>query len=317
MHIEQAIRRATFLLAAYAVAACAGGGGGGLPVSAPSTATPSPTQNLVTTGGDAGSFAPVPAPLSAGVTLDGSNGMFPASGSFTVTYAARSAGGTPVSGHDGMAIFTSNGSTTSVQLVIPSLNISTTLVPDYAKGLAQQNRDPLDWGIDPVGGLTALTYMVLGPWFGNSVGNVPQLLFGIDTPVASMPVSGTATFTGFAQGFLDNTQFYPSVQGAASLSVDFATGSITGVLTKMQAYSPPVLPTQWNDVSISASIATGTSRFTGNTAVTSAPGALSLSPSAAGRIDGGFFGPAAQSLGAVWTLSDGTASAIGTISASH
>ena len=177
MHIEQAIRRATLLLAASAVAACAGGGGGGLPIAAPSIATPSLTQNLVTTSGDAGSFAPVPAPLSAGVTLDGSSGMFPASGSFTVTYATRSARGTPVSGHDGMAIFTTNGSATSVQLVIPSLNISTTLVPRLRKGSGSAKSRSPGLGIDPVGGLTALAYMVLGPWFGNSVGYVPQLQF--------------------------------------------------------------------------------------------------------------------------------------------
>lgn len=260
------------------------------------------------------------AALSAGVTLDGSNGQFPASGSFPVSYAARSAEGAPLSGHDGMAVFTTNGSTTSVQIVIPSLNINTTLVPDYAKGLAQQNRDPVDWGIDPAGGLSALSYMVLGYWLNSGV-NATQLLFGVDTPAASMPVSGTATFTGGAQGFLTNSQFYPSVGGAASLTVDFATGSITGALTKMQIYcgcGDQSVPRQWNDVSISASIAPGTNRFTGNTAVTSAPDTpLSLSPSATGRIDGGFFGPTAQSLGAVWTLSDGIASAVGTIYAGH
>jgi hypothetical protein len=206
-------------------------------------------------------------------------------------------------------------------MVIPSLNINTTLVPDYAEGLAQQNRDPIDFGIDPAGGLSALSYVVLGYWLANphpnDGANATQLVFGIDTPAASMPVSGTATFTGGAQGFLTNNNAI--VTGPASLTVDFATGSITGALTKMTVGCLCGLaPTQWNDVSISANIATGTNRFTGNTAVTSAPGTpLSLAASATGRIDGGFFGPTAQSLGAVWSLSDGTASAVGTIYAGH
>jgi hypothetical protein len=45
-----------------------------------------------------------------------------------------------------------------------ALNINTTLVPDYAKGLAQENRDPADSGIDPAGGLLALSYVVLVYW---------------------------------------------------------------------------------------------------------------------------------------------------------
>lgn len=73
---------------------------------------------------------------------------------------------------------------------------------------------------------------------------------------------------------------------------------------------------QWNDVSLNASIAPGTSRFSGSTAATSAPGTgFSLAGSATGHIDGAFYGPAAQNLGAVWSLSDGTGSAIGVIAA--
>jgi hypothetical protein len=45
---------------------------------------------------------------------------------------------------------------------------------------------------------------------------------------------------------------------------------------------------------------------------------LFVSPhAAAGRIDGGFLGSAAQIIGAVWTLSDGTNSVIGTVNAIH
>jgi len=47
---------------------------------------------------------------------------------------------------------------------------------------------------------------------------------------------------------------------------------------------------------------------------TSAPGTtFSASSSATGHIDGALFGPASQNIGAVWSLSDGTVSAMGTI----
>ena len=54
--------------------------------------------------------------------------------------------------------------------------------------------------------------------------------------------------------------------------------------------------------------------FTGTTAATTSPGTVgSMSSSATGTFAGAFFGPSAQELGAVWTLHDGTSTAIGTI----
>ena len=269
------------------------------------------------------SAPPVPSPAGPPVPSPGDgntfDGNFPVSGSFPVSYAAFAStpGGAPVSAHDGMAVFSTNGATTSVQLVIPSLNINATIIPDYGAALAQQQHDPLDFGF-------ALNYLVLDAW-SNAPGQpgTLQLQFGLDTSAASMPVSGRATFTGVAQGFFGQS-YYPTVQGNASLTADFTSGTITGAFTQMSIYCGSSCAIgqaprpQWNDVSVNASIAGGTNRFTGTTAVTSAPGTpLSLSPSAAGRIDGGFFGSGAQSVGAVWTLSDGANSVIGTLYGNH
>ncbi len=70
-------------------------------------------------------------------------------------------------------------------------------------------------------------------------------------------------------------------------------------------------PSPWNNVTFSGSIA-GTS-FSGQ-ATTSLPaqtGEHHLAASATGHIDGAFYGPTANEVGAVWTLSDGTGSAMG------
>jgi hypothetical protein len=102
------------------------------------------------------------------------------------------------------------------------------------------------------------------------------------------------------------------VEGSASFSANFGSGQVTGNFTKMQAPGSQA----WNDVSLTASISAGTNRFNGSTAATSAPGTpISLSGSATGQINGAFFGPAAQNLGAVWSLSDGSGSALGTVTA--
>jgi hypothetical protein len=72
------------------------------------------------------------------------------------------------------------------------------------------------------------------------------------------------------------------------------------------------LPNPWNDVSVTSSMISGTSRFSGSTAATSAPVTpYAVSGAATGRIDGGFYGPTATELGAVWSLSDGNTAVIG------
>ena len=60
----------------------------------------------------------------------------------------------------------------------------------------------------------------------------------------------------------------------------------------------------------------GTNSFSGSTGAATAPaGTYTLKGTANGHIDGAFYGPNANELGAVWTLSngDGTGAAIGVV----
>jgi len=215
-----------------------------------------------------------------------------------------------------------------VHLVIPAANVDATLGFD---GFATQNIP------------YSLNYVVLGEWLNAASPQGPETAswyaFGYETQPTSMPTTGQATFSGYAQGevyapvgghILSTASVSPFVllDGTARFSADFASGKITGAFTGM-TYGDfkqvcdrssctttlgPTIP--WNDVSVTASIAAGTSRFSGTTAVTSVPqNTFSLSASATGHIDGGFYGPAAENLGAIWTLSDGTKSAIGGVAA--
>ena len=206
----------------------------------------------------------------------------------------------------------------NIQLVIPGANINATF------------QEPL------TATLHSVSYLSFGVWgFSNIAGEgrtqvqsgapLIEYLFGYETPPPAIPATGQASFAGRANGWVfapvNGRVTEASFGGEANFSADFASGKLTGAFTgiKHSQALGPVLGAPWNDVSVSASIAAGSNRFTGSTAVTSAPVSSSpyiLSGSATGHIDGAFFGPSAQQIGAVWTLSDGTAAAIGTVSAS-
>jgi hypothetical protein len=130
-----------------------------------------------------------------------------------------------------------------------------------------------------------------------------------------MPTTGTATFSGQTEFSLYQQSGGSWGAGKANFSVDFASGNVTGAFTQQWEASSSG---PWNDVSVNASIAAGTSKFSGTTGVTSAPvGPFTLKASATGRIDGGFYGPAAQNIGALWSLTDGTTTAVGGVAAGH
>jgi hypothetical protein len=209
-------------------------------------------------------------------------------------------------------------SPTTWQLTIPSLGVNATL----------------NFQVNPANTLCdtfcGLSYVVMGTWLQRAnqpsntgtLQNVAPFVFGYETPQTAMPTSGTAAFSGQA-GSVNATIYKPVngeiqeayASGTPSISVNFGSGSVSGSFTQMRM-SNSQLP--WNDVSVAGNIAMGTNKFSGTTAATSAPGTLmSLSGSATGSINGAFYGPAAQNLGAVWSLSDSTGSALGTVMAGH
>jgi hypothetical protein len=227
---------------------------------------------------------------------------------------------------DGLAAVTDNEGATAtvkafeefieVHLVIPSVNLSGTvriMDPDPSVVLGEFSTAYFS---------TAYSSRGIISWFG----------LGYETPASALPTGGQAMFSGSVAGHLyaardgrilstDKWGYWSGLIGDAALTADFASGHITGAFTNMTyreeagGYgSTPRLP--WNDIAVSATIAAGTNKFSGTTSVTSAPtNALSLKPSATGTIDGAMFGPHGESLGALWSLSDGTTSAIGSVSA--
>lgn len=146
---------------------------------------------------------------------------------------------------------------------------------------------------------------------------------GYETRTGAMPTTGTATYSGAAQGSVyypadPNSGVSPSgseevglTGGLASFTANFGTRTVVGTVTGLTANGAP-----WNNFSFNSQITANA--FSGNTSVSSAPGgAASLASGGTGTVEGKFFGPSAQEAGAVWTLFDGTKAAIGTLSGSQ
>ena len=210
----------------------------------------------------------------------------------------------------------SNG---TVELKIPNLGIDAIVKDNSLTKTSLPSGQNLLFGLNSTGGLANLNYTALGNWVvaNASTGLSSNMAFyvaGYQTPVASMPTSGSATYGG--TGTVIGAVLIPGgstgaqLTGNSALTANFSSGAITGSFTNMQA--TPVTggaASPWNSVSASANISGAT--FSGQTATSSTPSGTYSLGSATGTINGGFYGPAANELGAVWTLYDGSKAAFG------
>jgi hypothetical protein len=222
----------------------------------------------------------------------------------------------------GTVTVTVEGEGATYHVVIPSLNVdvTTSCCDEYGLfGAFWMKYVDLGWW----GRLSQESRVTKG---GESVGHPGTeglYLYGYETAVSALPTTGQADFSGWAfvnvyapvdGHILASDLGNGAIQGQASFTVDFASGNMTGAFTKMRIATTtnPAVLLPWNDVSVNASIMAGTNKFSGATAVTSTTeNTFSFKGPATGRINGAFYGPAAEQLGAIWTLSDGKLSAVG------
>jgi len=150
---------------------------------------------------------------------------------------------------------------------------------------------------------------------------------GYETPASSMPTSGTASYGGtqnvaaiVSKYQSDGQLTRASVLGDGLYTANFGTASLTGSFTNMNVLATGVgtttttlaTPTPWNDVTVSASIVAGSNRFGGSATAGSQPaGAFAVTGGAGGKFDGGFYGPNADELAGVWSLTDAASVVIG------
>lgn len=135
------------------------------------------------------------------------------------------------------------------------------------------------------------------------------------TPVARVPTSGSATYTG--TGTVNGTYAIPSganaiemgtLNGDVSLTANFANNTASGSLTNMKAQAADGSTTApWNDVFLAGTLTRGTTGVTMNgltsTSTNTGPAGFSA---AHGHFNGALYGPTAQEAAGAWTLSETT-----------
>jgi hypothetical protein len=180
-------------------------------------------------------------------------------------------------------------------------------------------------GVQVFTGPVQLDYTRYGTWIAtvsSDFGSRAAWLGGYETPVADVPASGTAVYRGSVAGLYSEYHLCACywttalLSGDVQISADFSARTLSGAMTNLRLGSDTYVTGPVNDIGFDAAIGTSGTRFSGTTRVTSQPGGVSaLQPNATGVVSGQFFGPSAQELGAVWTLSDDTRRIIGSFGA--
>jgi len=314
-----------------ALAACGGGGGQPGTTASTPTQTGSTTPSQVTIGpSDNASSA------ASSLSFNFSTNLPPAGTVFTLAGPAVKLTSTSVgaSGIDpSKSRATYRGTVTTNGQIYPVFDLS---IPDISLTAANVRGDgtPVTTadGGKVLAGISTLNYTLLGVWSytpaSGGTGYLGVAVNGFGTKPASLPTSGTATYTGAstvgggASGVV-GAYFVPSgsgsiaggtLSGNVSLTTDFTSNNVNGTMSNMMATpTGSGTATPWNTISLNGRIsrpAQDTPGFAGATATTAAPagaGAAGFSSSATGGFSGLFYGPNAEEVGASWTLADPSA----------
>jgi len=214
-------------------------------------------------------------------------------------------------------------------LSIPGLGISGTNVKTFSSTSLLKGATTVSLGTNNSFRLTAsnINYAALGLWEQDAAGaNGSNPIFlgtfitGYETPVSGVPTTGTASYSGTQNvtAIVSSTQggqlSRASVLGDGNYTANFGTGTLNGTFTNMTVITanPNATVTPWNNVSVSASIAGN--RFTNGSVTAAAPASPSnytVTGGTTGKFDGGFYGPNADELAGVWSLTDSSHAVIG------
>jgi hypothetical protein len=248
-----------------------------------------------------------------------------------------SIGATPATSNQS-ATATISADSSTVRLVVPSLNLNQSLplsgtpVVPTPEGWDLTNLERGFSNTDYVSSW-GLSYVSLGLWLHSGAkGSSPQVAFtayafGYETPAAGMPTSGSATYLGpGAVRGQESLGLAPAtggggdsnlwVSGDASFSADFASGNISGSFKNMTSHGDSG-DLGWYDISVGGKIASGTNKFSGTTTISPVQPSGLGGENGNGQINGAFYGPNAQNLGAIWTLTGSNFSVLGAVAATH
>lgn len=166
--------------------------------------------------------------------------------------------------------------------------------------------------IENFASVVGLQYTSFGTWDAATSPSAPIAYYagvfaggGTSDVTATMPTTGTATYSGGATGYAlsggNGYRFY----GSSSLTANFAGNTITGNVSGINVYasgagaSATSLGTM-NGITLSGTISG--SSFSGTSAASASPGTALNIAGATGTLNGGFFGPNAAEASGVFDL---------------
>lgn len=320
-----------------ALAACSGGGGsGGSIVNGPVVMPPANPTNI--TGVTAIGYGGGTPTEATGSTPNFNNSLPPNGTVFALDQAAITITSTSANGvNAGAGTATIQGLVTSgglsypiIDLQIPNLGINATGL--RGDGTAKTQADGSNVSIY----VTGLTYTLLGTWnrqpANGSSSTIGMAVSGYQTPAASVPTTGTATYIGnysssnssTTAGGVVGSVVVPSSSGGiaaatligdVNLNVNFGTQQVNGTLSNITAKNVVSNATSpWNSITLTGTLsqsAGSNSRgaiLTGTTQAQTAPAGATfgMSSSATGVVSGALFGPNATEVGAVWSVNEGS-----------
>ncbi|MFS0772150.1 hypothetical protein [Sphingomonas sp. 1P08PE] len=289
------------LAAGLLMTSACGGGGGVASTPAPPAPTPTPTNTVITDLKATQTFASESATTQT--TLNTSTGLVErgaaARSAVTVRYDAATQSYT-ITG-DGRA-----------QTFLPA---DERTGQDPGQRLFVKTGDARDFltiVTTPFTGTVANRYVALGFWQRNA-GTAPLqetsldvFTFGLDTPVAAVPRTGTAQYATDAFGFVTQRGVAPrAFTGAGSFAIDLALGTFA-LKNYVQEYDLTTEESRTGggiEVVAAGRLGSGNG-FTGNVTYGGRDTRV------AGTIAGRFYGPGAEELGASFAADDGAGGAV-------
>jgi hypothetical protein len=147
-------------------------------------------------------------------------------------------------------------------------------------------------------------YQTFGVWeTGTTVsGNVGALSIGAPTPVGGLPSGVIATYNGLTAGlYADSAGQLFGTAASMSATVDFTARSVAFATSGTTVATPSGSPTLNADLNLAGTLtyASGTTQFAGPVTTSHANSSDRLNGTATGR----FYGPAAEEIGGVYSLS--------------
>lgn len=310
--------------ACLSLAACGGGGGGGSTGGGSS----GPTLN---SGSTSSSVVPL-SPLSP-VLANGASGLSALGGTTSFPTISATVAGAVTSGTTSLTVpvVDTTGANTQITIVpagattVSSMYGGTTYTDSYDAGGAQRFDNSFTFrelavtGLpgaysdlvlyDPTTVSDALQYSSFGWWDRDIAANsgttvASTFSYGLQTPVGSMPTSGTASYTGKTTGvavYQGGNGGY-ILSGSFTATADFAANTLDAAFTNISATNVVTGTVYDSFTNFSAAATISGNTFSGTTASTATNPVLVTAGPYSGTIDGAFYGPSAQEIGGVWTL---------------